>query len=136
MRVIVDTSVWSLALRRRNPVPSAHTELLTELIRDGRVILLGAIRQELLSGIRALEQFKRLKSHLKAFPDLPLETEDYELAAEFFNTCMAGGVQGTPIDLLLCACAHRRRYHVFSTDPDFDHYGRHISLNLLKPDAS
>ncbi|MDD5349196.1 MAG: PIN domain-containing protein [Chthoniobacteraceae bacterium] len=136
MKVVVDTSVWSLALRRRAPSPSPHTELLAELIRDGRVVLLGMVRQELLSGIRHPEQSERLRRHLRAFPDLPLETEDHETAAAFFNTCMSHGVQGTPVDLLLCACAHRRNYALLTMDPDFDHYGRHLPLNLLKPGAA
>jgi len=133
MKVVVDTSVWSLALRRRAPAPSVHTELLAELIRDGRVVLLGMVRQELLSGIRSPEQFERLRLHLRAFQDLPLDTEDHEMAAAFFNTCRTHGVQGTPVDLLLCACAHRRNYALLTTDPDFDHYSRYLPLNLLKP---
>jgi len=132
MKVIVDTSVWSLALRRRVPVHSPHTELLAELIRDGRVMLLGVVRQELLSGICHLEQFERLRRYLRAFPDLPLEAGDHETAAEFFNTCMSHGIQGTPVDLLLCACAHRRKYALLTTDPDFDHYHRYLPFDLLK----
>jgi len=133
MRVIVDTSVWSLALRRRKPAASPHCDLLRRLIMDGETVLLGAIRQELLSGIRFPEQYQRLKLRLRAFPDLTLETGDHELAAAFFNTCMSKGIAGGPIDLLICAAAHRRRYMILTTDPDFDHYGRHLSIDLLKP---
>jgi len=44
MSVIVDTSVWSLALRRRTPPTSSPTvTLLRDLITDDRVISLGAI---------------------------------------------------------------------------------------------
>jgi len=88
MKVIIDTSVWSLTLRRNAPTDEiAKVNLLRDLIADGRVVLLGAIRQEVLSGIRYPEQFARLRDYLRAFPDLELTTEDYEVAAEFFNTC-------------------------------------------------
>ncbi|BAT56663.1 PilT protein-like protein (plasmid) [Nostoc sp. NIES-3756] len=87
MKVIVDTSVWSLALRRNTPQqPSPVVQRLRELIADDQVVLLGAVRQEVLSGIRSSEQFTRLKNSLRAFPDLQLTTEDYELAAEFYNS--------------------------------------------------
>ena len=84
MRILVDTSVWSLALRRKG----AHAApplvaVLTELVQEGRAVLMGAVRQELLSGVRTRVQFERLRLHLRAFPDVALETEDHEMAASF-----------------------------------------------------
>lgn len=91
MSVIVDTSVWSLALRRRTPPDSfPAVTLLRDLITDDQVVLLGAIRQEILSGVRNSEQFTRRRDYLRALRDLELVPEDYELAAEFFNTCLVG----------------------------------------------
>ncbi len=73
MRVIVDTSIWSLALRRNTPDDAVDIiNHFRDLITDGRVVLLGVIRQEILSGIRHLEQFTRLRDHLCAFPNLEL----------------------------------------------------------------
>jgi predicted nucleic acid-binding protein len=133
MRVVVDTSVWSLAFRRKAPVQSGEVELLKDLIQDGRVVLLGVVRQELLSGIRHAEQFERLRERLRAFPDPPVEREDHETAATYFNACMAAGVQGSTIDFLICAFAARRGYQIFTTDPDFLHFARHIPVALLMP---
>jgi predicted nucleic acid-binding protein len=84
-----------------------------------------------LSGVRYKEQFTRLQEYLRAFPDLELTTEDYELAAEFFNTCRSKGVQGSNTDFLLCAVAHRRGYSIFTTDKDFDNFRAHIPVVLL-----
>jgi hypothetical protein len=71
MSIIVNTSVWSLALRRRAPLdPSPIVNLLRDLIADDQVVLLGAIRQEILSGVRSSEQFTRLRDYLRAFPCL------------------------------------------------------------------
>ena len=85
MMVLVDTPVWSLALRRKpealNPRERQLTETLAELVREGRVQLLGPVRQELLSGIREEAQFRKLRDYLRAFPEHPLEAEDYEEAA-------------------------------------------------------
>jgi len=123
MSIIVDTSVWSLALRRKIPPDSSPAvTILQNLITDDQVALLGAIRQEILSGIRNFEQFTRLRDYLRAFPDLELMPEDYELAAEFFNICRSKGIQGSNTDFLICAVAHRRSYSILSTDNDFQNF--------------
>lgn len=132
MSVIVDTSVWSLALRRRLPPNSSPAvTLLRDLIADNRVALLGAIRQEILPGVRSSEQFTRLRNYLRAFPDQELMPEDYELAAEFFNTCRSNGVQGSNTDFLICAVAHRRGYSILTTDNDFQGFQAYIPVLLL-----
>lgn len=84
MSILVDTSVWSLALRQKT-APSFQEEILKRLILDGQVRMIGPIRQELLSGIPNTEQFEVLKARLAYFPDTPIQTSDYELAASFFN---------------------------------------------------
>lgn len=133
MKVVIDTSVWSLAFRRRTPIPSPYTLLLTEIIKDGRAVLIGVVRQELLAGIRHIEQYDRLRNQLRSFPDHQFEVEDYETAASYSNTCMTNGVTGSMIDFLICAFAARRSYQIFSSDPDFVHYSQHLPLSLIDP---
>jgi predicted nucleic acid-binding protein len=133
MSVIVDTVIWSLALRRNAPGQnSGITDQLQALIRNNQVRLLGAIRQEILSGLRTPEQFNRLRDTLRAFPDTVLVAEDYELAAEFFNTCRQRGVQGSNTDFLICAVAHRRHDQILTADRDFQNFQAHIPVNLLE----
>ena len=69
MKVIVDTSVWSLALRRKKPVTDFVIAKFTRVITAGRVILPGVIRQEILSGIPDREAYEKLRVKLTAFPD-------------------------------------------------------------------
>jgi predicted nucleic acid-binding protein len=130
MNVLVDTSVWSLALRRRAPKDSSVERELSELIREGRVVMVGAIRQELLSGVRGESQFKKLRERLRAFGDLFLEEGDYEEAAVCFNSCRAKGVQGGSIDFLLCAVCLRRKLAVFAVDQDFGHCARVLGIKV------
>jgi len=53
MNVLVDSSVWSLALRRNTTNDALSVvNVLGDLIADGRVVLVGAIRQKVLSGVR------------------------------------------------------------------------------------
>jgi hypothetical protein len=70
--------------------------------------LLGAVRQEVLSGVSYTQQFTRLRDALRAFGDLELTIENYELVAEFYNTCCTNGIQGANTDFLLCSVAARR----------------------------
>ncbi len=81
MKVLVDTSVWSMALRRQAS-QSAQNERaivskLKDLICENQVVMIGPVRQELLSGLRDEASFAKLQSHLASFPDEPLVTEDY-----------------------------------------------------------
>jgi predicted nucleic acid-binding protein len=131
MRVVVDTSVWSLALRRRAPGHPAVDEL-RQLITSGRVAMLGPIRQEVLSGIRETSSFERLRDHLRAFPDEPLAAADYERAAECFNACRARGLRGSNTDFLLCAAAERRAFPILTTDEDFARYSRVLPIRLYE----
>ena len=134
MKVIVDTSVWSLGLRRRSPgVSSTELGELKELIKESRAVLVGPVRQELLSGIRETAQFEILKDRLRAFPDSSVRSQEYELAAEFFNRCRGSGIQGSNTDFLLCAMSVSRNQPIFSTDKDFAHYATVLGIDLYSP---
>ena len=133
MRVLVDTSVWSVALRRAKRVDDTQTRELGELIQEGRVVLMGAVRQELLSGIKIKGQFDLLREHLRAFPDLELDEADYEEAASAFNRCRGKGIQGSNTDFLICAAASRRDLAIYTTDRDFEQYAKVLDLELHSP---
>jgi predicted nucleic acid-binding protein len=130
MRVLVDTSVWSLALRRDKHVRNPEAEELRRLIAAHVVEMIGPIRQELLSGIRDQLQFDQLQTHLMAFADLPLLAEDYVTAAKFFNLCRSRGIQGSNTDFLICAVAVRHDLAVFTTDGDFPRFAKCLPMVL------
>ena len=133
MKILVDTSVWSLALRRTKRVTQPQVEELGQLISDRRVQIIGPIRQELLSGIRDEAQFEVLERHLAAFLDIVITTDDYVTAAQFFNRCRAKGIQGSNTDFLICSVAVRNRLAIFSTDRDFEQFAKHLPINLYNP---
>ncbi len=137
MNVLVDTSVWSLALRRRpSDLSPAERRIVfewRELVREGGAQLIGAIRQEVLSGIRTQADFERLRDHLADFEDLPVDSGDHVEAARFYNICQARGLGGAHVDLLICAAAHRHGCPVFTTDEDFRRYAKHLPLRLHSP---
>lgn len=131
MRVLVDTCVWSQALRRTND-PNHHARALGEIISDNRACIIGPVRQEILSGIRHKEHFQTLREHLSAFPDLLIKTIDYEAAAEFSNSLRGKGIQGSAIDFLICAIADRYSLLIYTIDDDFKHFSKHLPIKLYK----
>jgi predicted nucleic acid-binding protein len=133
MKVIVDTSVWSLALRRGGQSRVPCVKELRGLIEDHRVQMIGPIRQEIFSGIRSESQFNSLKKYLFGFADLPILTEDYILAARYFNLCRSKGIQGSNTDFLMCAASVRNELPIYTTDNDFELFAKHIPIRLHKP---
>jgi predicted nucleic acid-binding protein len=135
MRIVVDTSVWSLGLRRgrrRNlsRPQRAIAFLLRDLIVNGDAILLGVVRQELLTGIASPETFEAIRHHLRGFDDEPPDVDDYERAAAFGNACARSGVAATTPDMLICAVAAGRDLPILTTDDDFDRYAQRLPIRL------
>lgn len=134
MNVLIDTSVFSVALRRKDESLSMNERLLvaelSELIREGRARMIGLIRQELLSGIKTTEQYEKLRIHLRSFPDEVVDTSDYEEAAKFGNRCRTKGVAVSIVDILLCAIAIKRQWAILTTDPDFSSYAKVLPLRI------
>lgn len=134
MKVLVDTCVWSLALRRRpGDLHAEEQEVareLTELVREGRACLIGPIRQEILSGVRDETAFTRLAQRLRPFEDMAPVAEDFELAARFYNECRAQGIPGTTTDMLICAVAMQHDLAIFTIDGDFTRYASVLPICL------
>ena len=135
MKIIVDTCIWSLALRRKIVEHNPFIEELRNLIEEIRVQFIGPIRQELLCGIKLKKQFNTLKRHLDAFEDIELEAKDYELAAEYFNTARKNGIQGSNTDFLICAISSRRKMSILTTDNDFINFQSVFPVTLHVPRA-
>lgn len=130
MAVLVDTSVWSHAFRSKVRRRGVVTDELALLIREQQAEICGPVRQEVLSGISDPKRYDTLRSHLQGFIDLPIASADYEEAARCYNTCRSRGVQGTPVDMLLCSLSLRYGLSVFTTDKDFKHYARILGVSL------
>lgn len=134
MRILVDTSVWSLALRKKgkNEEDIKLIEYFSEIIKDLKLIIIGPIRQEILSGVSEKEKFEDLKNKISVFEDFPIDTIDYELAAQLYNECRGKGLQGSHIDFLICAVSINNRMSILTLDNDFEHFSKLIPIKLEK----
>ena len=130
MKVLADTSVWSLALRRKEQSETARK--LADLILSSLVVMIGPVRQELLSGISNEDTFFKLKANLEAFDDFPITTHEYETAARFHNISRKHGIQGSHTDFLICAVAYNNSLFIFTTDMDFHSFAKHLPIRLLE----
>jgi predicted nucleic acid-binding protein len=130
MRFIVDTCVWSHFLRSNRDASDPIAAEVARLARADAVQMLGPIRHELLSGARPSGRFEQLKEYLRFYSNLPLDEEDDENAANYYNLCRNHGIQGTATDLLICAVAVRYGLRIFTTDSDFDSYALHLPIAL------
>ena len=137
MNTLVDTSVWSLAFRRRpedlSVLERTVVRELSELVREGRARIIGPVRQELLSGIKNPAQYEKLRITLRPFRDELIETSDYEAAAKAANDCRSKGIGFSPVDILICTVALVRRWSIFATDSDFKNYSRVLPIRLHSP---
>lgn len=108
---------------------------LTELTHEGRAKIVGPIRYELLSGIKTSAQFEMLRGLLRAFPDEPIFTADYEAAANAGTLCRSKGIAVSAVDVLVCAIGISRGWAIFTSDPGFKRYGRVLPLQIhtLRP---
>jgi hypothetical protein len=89
---------------------------LREAIQDRRVVMIGPIRQEILSGIKDRAQFAKTEELLDPFCNEAIVDGDYVEAARLFNLCRAHGVQCGPVDMLICAVAVRGPYRILTND--------------------
>lgn len=133
MKVLVDTPIWSYALRSQNREFQSEIDALASLIRDQRAIIIGPIRQEILSGYGDQRKYNILKEKLSYFENTPILDTDYERAAEFSNKCRKKGIQGSHIDFLICAVANRMDVPIFTSDRDFEHYQGILPVTLFHP---
>ena len=131
MKVLIDTPVWSAAYRR---APDDEiVDALRELIADGRCALPGVVRQEVLQGIRSVQQFELVRRDLDEFPDVETWASDHVRAAQMFNRCKSRGVAPTTIDMLICSLSERHKAAIFTLDRDFDRYARVLGVKLYGP---
>jgi predicted nucleic acid-binding protein len=131
MKVLIDTPIWSLAFRKKkNNEENKSIDNLIELIQDGRIAIIGPIRQEILSGISDKNKFNDIKEKMSIFSDYDIQSSDYEFAAECSNECRRNGIQGSHTDFLICAVAIKNDWEIFTEDNDFYEYKKYIPIKI------
>jgi hypothetical protein len=132
--ILLDTSVLSLAFRRRRPgepEPQVMAALRRLVAEDAPVSVPGIVLQELLSGVRTAQEFDRLKAIMEGFPLVMARREDHVAAARIANACARKGVPAATVDCLVAALAISRMAALFTLDTDFSRMAPHCGLTLF-----
>ena len=133
MSLFVDTSIWSLALRRDSPAPGAEVKALIQALESGETLLTtGLVLQELLQGFAGPKSRDQLLDRFSAIPLLVPDRDDHIQAAELRNRCRRRGVQAGTIDALLAQLCIRHDLTMLTADEDFKHIAEHSTLRLWR----
>ena len=131
MRVLVDTSVWSLALRRGGPADDSAVARLQELLDSGEdLFLTGLILQEILQAFRSDEVASQIASYLEPFPFLAFEPETSLAAARLFRRSKERGLGASTVDCHIAASAIENDCLLLTTDRDFERMAHICPLRL------
>jgi hypothetical protein len=133
MSLLVDTSVWSLALRRDAPADAPEVEVLkTALLGGEAVVTTGLVLQELLQGFSGPKAAALIIERFSALPLISPDREDHISAAELRNVCRRKGVQIGTIDALLAQLCIRHELTLLAADQDFIHAAKHCALAVWR----
>ena len=132
MNLVVDTSVWSLFLRRKkiddeNPFVQ---KLRYHLENQDCIFLIGMILQEILDGIDSHEHFNNLVKYFQPFPLINENRKDFIEAARLKSLCRRKGIQAGSIDFLIASICTQRHIPLLTADKDFLNISKHCSLIL------
>jgi predicted nucleic acid-binding protein len=132
--LFVDTSVWSLAIRRDARADEPAVERLRQALESGEgVFTTGLVLQELLQGFGGPKARDSLIERFGALPLLVPDRADHIEAAELRNACRRNGMQVGTIDALLAQLCLRHELVMLTTDRDFVLMARHVDLRLWAP---
>ena len=132
MNVLVDTSVWSLALRRDAPEGDSVATLKECIDRGDLLFTTGIIVQGLLQGLRGPRQRERLVDRLSSFPVIVPDLSDHIEAAALQRTCRRKGIQIHTVDAILAQLAIGHDLDFLTDDRDFEMVARHFPLRVLR----
>src|ERR1700692_1031668 len=133
LSLFVDTSVWSLALRRNSPASSMEVRALIRGIESGEAILTtGLVLQELLQGFSGPKAREQILDRFSAVPLLIPDRDDHVQAAELRNRCRRAGIQIGTIDALLAELCIRHELTMLTSDKDFSHIAEHSALKVWR----
>ncbi len=134
MNLFVDTSGWSLALRRDDDSGAPAVARLREALRSREsIVTTGLVLQELLQGFRGPKARDAIVERFAALPMIVPDRDDHVAAAELRNTCRRKGIQIGTIDALLIQLCCRHELTMLSTDQDYDHAAKHVPLKRWRP---
>lgn len=137
MSLFVDTSVWSLALRRDKPSARPEVQALRRALEGGEIVATtGLVLQELLQGFAGPRARKDIVERFAALPLLMPDREDHIEAADLRDRCRRAGIRVGTIDALIARLCVRNELTLLTADDDFSRIASHCPLAVWPQEAS
>lgn len=134
MTLLVDTSVWSLALRRDAPADAPEVQALIGALDGSEIVVTtGLVLQELLQGFSGPKAGAAIVERFSALALVEPGRDDYIAAAEVRNTCRRAGVRIGTVDALIAQLCIASDLTLLTTDLDFSHVAKHCKLRVWAP---
>lgn len=131
MSILVDTSVWSLALRRDSSASEPEVQALVEALAGSDVVVTtGLVLQELLQGFAGPKAAAAIVERFSALALVQPDRDDHIAAAELRNKCRRSGVQLGTVDALIAQLCIRNGLTLLTSDQDFSHAAKHCELKV------
>ena len=131
--LMVDTSVWSLALRRDAVAGSQEVDALKAALQSGTpVVTTGLVLQELLQGFSGPRDRREVIERFSALPLIAPDRQDHIAAAALRNHCRRAGIQVGTIDAVLAQLCIAHDLTMLTTDKDFQSIAKHTALRLWR----
>ena len=132
IKLLIDTSVWSEALRRKEKSLNSSETLVRRIIENNdEIVIVGIILQEILSGITNEKLFLEIQNILNDFSYIEITKEDYIHAAELHNKCKQKGITAGSFDFLIASVAIRNKITLVTYDNDFKNISKYTELRIL-----
>lgn len=132
IKLLIDTSVWSEALRRKEKSLNSSETLVRRIIENNdEIIIIGIILQEILSGITNEKLFSEIQNILNDFSYVEITKMDYIYAAELRNKCKKKGITACSFDFLIASMAISNKLTLVTYDNDFKNISKYTELKIL-----
>ncbi len=131
MTLLVDTSVWSLALRRDVKTQEPAVQALVDALGGAEIVVTtGLVLQELLQGFSGPKSAAAIIERFSALALIHPTRNDHVAAATVRNRCRRGGVQVGTVDALIAQICISNQLTLLTTDQDFRHAAKHCELTV------
>lgn len=132
--IFVDTSVWSLFLRRDGERHEPQVIRLRTTLESGEAIFTtGIVLQEILQGAGSPRSSDLILEHFSAIPCITPQRTDHVDAAALRNACRRAGWQIGTIDALIAQLCIRHGLMLLTTDQDFLRVKKISTLRVWQP---
>jgi hypothetical protein len=129
-KVIVDTSAWIESFRPQGE--DKLKQVVKQLISEGKILLPGIIKTELLRGTKSKKEYQTLDELLSGLIYLSVEDEFWGRLARFSFDLLREGITVPLVDAYIALLAIEQKASLLHRDSHFDFIAQKTGLEILE----